>query len=473
MAAEIFRFCKQYDVFEEIKAYLESFSYPPEGTALSENHQLVFLVCKQLGSEITDLTPDSEEDLMDFFEDKLENGFMEVQSPHYMVVDLYALETLWQFTQNLRLKNAAYDMAALIYGMQLADSIDGSIAGACTREYASYGNTMTYLPNTLMFGEGAVINENYPVRNLQLSGLIFSDYLPPDILFEIASGREYPYEYQTRSRVYSFPFDPSISESSVRYSYISNQYAMGALVHTDSLEKYKSSDGSYPRLVIGIQEIPWSLSINGTKECLILDSHPGNSITNENFSGDMNCLCGKYIQDKNVAIGMHKIEKSSALQYTHMQIPKNKYDRYVEERGWIFLEKNGVYIAIKPLKDGNITDTAAYSWQSNMEILQESKDTAFVCEVADEDYGTLEVFKRDILQKTNLQYVISNDQYMLCYQTTDGRMIKLDYNSGVGYVDGIIKDYSNVDVIMSPYVTCSDGEGTFIYQDKSYKVRLK
>ena len=460
-------------VFEEIKRYLENFSYPSQETALSENHRLVYLVCEQLGAEITGLKSDSEEALLEFFNDKLENGFMEIQSPHYMVVDLYALETLWQFTQNLRLRNAAYNMAALIYGMQLADSTDGSIAGACSREYASYGNTMTYLPNTLMFGEGVAIDENYPVRNLQLSGLVFSDYLPPDILFEIAAGREYPYEYQTRSRVYSFPFDYSVSESSVRYSYISDKYALGSLVHTDSLEKYKNSDGGYSGLVVGIQEIPWSLSVKGERECLILDSHPGTTATHAEFSGDFNCLCGKYAQDKNISIGMHKIENSSELQYTHMQISKNKFDKFIEERGWIFLEKSGVYIAIKPLKDGNVSDAVEYSWRSSTEIIQNSKDTAFVCEVADAEYKSLDEFKNDILQKTNLQYVISDGQYMLSYRSTDGREIKLDYVLGVSYVDGIAKDYSNVNVITSPYVTCSEGEGAFIYADKSYKVRLK
>lgn len=143
--------------FDEIKNYLNQVSYPAKNVALSENPRLVFDVCEQLGAEITGRSTDAEEHLIAYFTEKLNNGFMEVQSPHYMVVDLYALETLWQFTENARLKQAAFDMAALIYGMQLTDSTDGMIAGACVREYAAFGKTMTYLPSALMFGEGILL----------------------------------------------------------------------------------------------------------------------------------------------------------------------------------------------------------------------------------------------------------------------------------------------------------------------------
>lgn len=325
--------------FDEIKNYLNQVSYPAKNVALSENHRLVFDVCEQLGAEITGRSTDAEEHLIAYFTEKLNNGFMEVQSPHYMVVDLYALETLWQFTENARLKQAAFDMAALIYGMQLTDSADGMIAGACVREYAAFGKTMTYLPSALMFGEGDIIDENYPVRNLQLSGIVFSGYMPPDILFDIAANREYPYEYQTKSRVYSFPFDENITETSVRYSYITNRYAMGSRVYMDDLSPYKNSDGTYSQIIAGMQEIPWSLSVFGMPDSLILESHPGNSTYHGQFAGDMNCLCGKYFQDKNVTIGMHRITKKNEAQYTHMLIPKNVYDSFLEQDGWIFMEK--------------------------------------------------------------------------------------------------------------------------------------
>lgn len=81
--------------------------------------------------------------------------------------------------------------------------------------------------------------------------------------------------------------------------------------------------------------------------------------------------------------------------------------------------------------------------------------------------------KKDILEKTRIEYNISGEEYMLCYQTTDGRRIKLDYRSGNGFVNDVCADFADADVIASPYVTCSGGIARLLYQDKSYEVRLK
>ena len=469
-------------VFDEILRYLTEFEYPKEYVALSENHRLVYYVCEQLGGELTKRAV-AKEKLKKFFSEKLSNGFMEEASPHYTVVDLFALETLYMFTKDEELKKLSYDILSLIYAKQLINSINSSIAGAVMREYPSFGKTMTYLPGTLMFGEGLRIDESYPIRNIQLSGILFSDYIVPDILFSIASQKEYPYEYRTSSRIYSYPFDETITEKAIRYSYITDRYAMGAVVHTDNIDGYKKESGSYLPIIAGHQEIPWSLGIKGNPSCLILDSHPGNTEQHRFFSGDIDCLCYEYIQDKNASIGMHKIEKSDKQQYIHMLVPKKKYDVYHEENGWIFLEKNGVYIALKPLADGNVTDTAAYSWGSgnedgqnlsDIEVVINSTDTAFVCEVSDDSqYETLDKFRDIIIQNTKIDYTISGEEYYISYMTADGRELKIDNIAGKKYINGIEQVYNTCPVIDSPYLKCDNGTAKIIYGENYYEMKVE
>jgi len=470
------------DVFDEILRYLDGFTYPEESAALSENHRLTYYICEQLGSELTGRVP-AKEKLKQFFREKLDNGFMEEASPHYTVVDLYALETLYLFTTDAELKKLSYDMVTLLYAKQLINSIDSSVAGAVMREYPAFGKTMTYLPGTLMFGEGYRIDESYPIRNIQLSGILFSDYIAPDILFEIASQREYPYAYKTASRIYSFPFDASITQKVTRYSYLTERYAMGSVLHTDNIDTYKKESGSYAPIIAGHQEIPWSLGIKGNPECLILDSHPGNTEQHRFFSGDIDCLCYEYMQDENVSIGMHKIEKSDKLSYIHMLIPKKQYRMCLEENGWIFLEKNGVYIAIKMLADGNVADSAAYTWGSGsydgqnlgeIEAIINSRDTAFVCEVSDDSqYESLEEFKQNILQNTKIDYTISSGNYELSYQTTDGRKLKIDQITGKKYINDMEQSYENHPVIESPYLECRNGTAKIIYGTDFYEMKVE
>lgn len=469
------------DVFDEILVFLNECKYPDEAAALSENHRLVYYICEQLGSELTGRASVKEE-IKKFFKEKLTNGFMEEASPHYAVVDLFALETLLMYTKDAELKKLSYDMATLLYAKQLINSIDASVAGAVVREYASFGNTMTFLPGTLMFGGGKESDESYPVRNVQLSGVLFSDYIAPDILFDIASGREYPYEYKTSSRVYSFPFDEKIDQRAVRYSYITDKYAMGSVINTDNLDEYKKQSGSYYPLIAGHQEIPWSLGISGIPECLILDSHPGSTDAHAFFSGDIDCLCYDYLQDKNVSLGMHRIKKSEEAQYTHMLIPKKYFSAYKEEKGWIFLEKNGVYIAIKPLKQGTVSDNAAYTWgsgswsgenRSDIEAVINSADTAFVCEVGDnEKYQSLDAFVTDILSNTEIEYKTTFGRYYISYKSTDGRVLKTDLAANEKYINGIKQECENVPVIKSPYLECDNGTAKIIYGDNYYEMKV-
>jgi len=434
---------------------------------------------------------------------RLKRGFMEYDSAHYYNVDIYTFENLYAVTKNPELKKMAYDMLTYLYADILSDSLEDVMTGAHSRVYAGMSYTTKFKMLEIMFDLSTVaFDELGPEKAVQDSHILFGEYIPDAVIYDMAFEENRRFENKERRSIYAIPDDLLITDTMEKYTYTTPTYSLGCVVHVDDLTKYWSPAGNYQpvtstypkslrrNIIQAQQEIPWSLHLAGGSDTMIYEGHPGPygtaaaSHAHGYFAGDLHCNCYQYFQHENVSIGMHKITRSGEVKFTHFWLPRDNFEEIYEESGWIFVNHKGTYVAIKPLKDGK-SDGILYSWGivgqkynnayplDRVEVRTDSKDTAFVCEVHEaEVYGKgFDEFCQDIIKNTSISYRVSSDYYVE-YTALSGKTLKIDYNKNQRFLNGELHDTHEYKMHDSKYVTAEwdAGEILITSADNSYKI---
>lgn len=498
-------------VWDKMKQYLQNYHYAEPTEIMSENHMLHHLVSGMLIAEIdpaatmwnglTGLQNQSiyKQHILDWIQYRLGRGMGEYDSIAYYGIDIAALSQLYTFVQDEELQQAAYAMLQYVYADMAVDSVEGMMGGAHGRSYAkqlTLFNGLTNYAADLLFGNATrKINETYGNIDVQGAPVSVSRYRPSSLLMQIVRDPDKRFNNLERKHIYHMPVDPTIGESLKKYTHITPNYVLGAVVQQDLPDDlvqlgdklYKNS-GIHPApgtwVAPSHQDWSWSLTFAGSREAVIFSHHPGNvgesdtSAKHNYWSGDYTCLCYEHHQEDNVLMGLYQIplvsQNVSQAQFIHFWFPRDKFEQVDEEEGWIFVRHRDAYAALKPMKDGSVSNIPTYEWTmtgayADVEMKVNSPHVAFVVETADsaEYLGSFEQFKAAIKQRP-ITYDVDSP-YVLEYTGLNGKKLRLEYDSGKRWVDHIEIDYNSYPLHDSPYMTAdwADGEFTLHYGGES------
>lgn len=480
------------DAWEDVKEYLTSVEYSPEGDNLSENHMLVNYATAILVSE---LWPDSEICSMsaqeahsqfkayfkNWYNNHISQGMMEYNSAHYYFIDLFALETLYTYSEDEEIRKLSSDMANYIYADGLDNSIGDDFGGAQDRVYMYDEAASRFKPYKLAFNIGNnVIDDKYAYINLQLVHTFTSTFRPIKLLYDEAFDSSRRYNNTEINPIYHLPYNLDYDGYLERYTHVTPNYVLGSKIFT-----YQPEAAEGVGLYNGHQEIPWSLRFGGKSTKMIIGGIPQSETvsSNEYWVGKYgNKDQFKLMQSDNVLIGIYKNDKS----FVHFRIPKAEFKAVEEINGWIFINDGSTYAALKPMKNGVCDNSAAYEWSTSDAIslkrkLSESEikvldaNVAFICEVADgEEYdGDFGSFKNDILTKTSVEYTLAADKNTLEYTSLKNMVIKIDYNADKRYINNVEYVTDNTILHNSPYMNAKVGAGEvkLTYGSQEYVIK--
>lgn len=470
--------------WQRFKNYMLEYQYARPEDAMTENHKMIYYAIAILAGEAWEnetfkhggltgkqLLAEYKPLYLEWVNHRIKRGFGEFNSPAYYPVDIFGFELLHSYAEDSVIKQAAYDMATMIYANSIENAIENGLTGPQMRTYPGHGRILK--PLDLQFNLGTyAIDENYSPIHVQEAASIFSKYTPPPVLVDIALDTERFSENIVKNRyfVYTTVDDPALTESTRTYNYRTDTYSMGCEVYTENLEQYKQSNwalraytGTYSEpttMIPGHQALPWTIQFAGGKHNVIHEGHPGKTGGHNYYYGDTECGCYKYFQEENVSVGMHKIRKPNEYEFTHFWIPRDVLEKVDEEDGWIFVKQENTFVAIRPLKSGTSAGTSPqYSWGGRTptsEVVVEARDTAFVCEITDADKfgGTFEQFKVAIKANLNgnIQYSIADNNYFISYKGLNGKTVKLDYDANKRYIDGVEVNFDDYKLNDSKYI---------------------
>lgn len=483
------------EAWEEWKQFILKYKWVYPKNGMTENHRGIYYATAVMAGETfpNDIMYDGKTGketfdeqrkyLTDWFNYRYTHGQGEYDSGEYYNVDLFNAELLYNSIKDEKIKKAAYDYMTFLYADILPEQLGGKMTGAHLRSYhKTLMNQLNQL-NIYFNLSDYMIDENNKI-NVQEVPYAISSYTPDDVLYDIAFDTESTDEITERHYMYILCDDPLHKDSIVKYTYRTPEYSLGTRVYSDefignseydmaSATKVYSNKTFKTELLANHQGYMWSVTLGNDRNAAITENHPG---TYE-FYGDgvWVCDCGKYYQYKGASIGMHKIVDllgQEQKKCSHFHIPTNLIDTVNEEGGWVFINHEDIYVAIKPLKDGKIKGSL-YEWgspnelynsvpKSNCELRINSSDTAFVSEVTSktEFGGTFEEFKTKVIaNETNIIYVTDKNDYYLEYTSIDGTKIKIDYNKNKRYLNGEEVDFTNTKLFDSKYVDAEWGTG--------------
>ena len=493
------------EAWDTWKNYILAYKWVYPDSVMSENHKMIYFLSAILAGETwpdeimyngmsgKETAQEQEKYLIDWFNHRLERGIQEYDSPNYYNVDLFGGEMFYSSVKSEKLKNLASDFLTLIYADSVADMLEDNLTGAHLRAYHEVENTFKLKSLGFCFNTSTYMTDEFYQMNVQEGEYAFTEYMPPDEIFDIALDDERYIENRERHSVYTLLDDKTVEESVRKYTYRTPEYSVGCSVFVDNTDKYGvgvdlfANNGTYNRstpVPVGWQGIQWSINLGKGTSSIITENHPG-TLAGQDFYGDTRCLCGMYYQNLGASVGMHRISLANQRKCTHFYVPKAKLQTVDEENGWVFVRHFGVFAAIKPLKDGQ-TSGVLYEWgdpdatysglkRSECEVLTNSADTAFVSEVTSEkDFGgTFEEFKAKVLEnEKNIVYCANDDDYYIEYKSLDGSVLKLDYKNNTRYLNGEQVDFANSKMFDNKYVTADWNVGNVIISANNSSIEL-
>ena len=491
------------EAWEGWRKYINTYKWAYPDDYLSENHKMIFFLGAILAGETWPedtmynglsgraTAEEHTQYLIDWYNHRLERGMQEYDSPNYYNVDLFAGEMFYSSVKNEKLKKLASDFLTLIYADSVTDMLEDNLTGAHLRTYHEVENLFKLKSLGFCFNTSTYMTDEFYQMNVQDGEYAFTDYMPPDEIFDIALDEGRYIENRERHSVYTLMDDKMVEESERKYTYRTPEYSVGSLIYRENLDKYGvgvdlfADNGVYNKrtpVLAGFQGIQWSINLGKGTSSIITENHPSSG---QDFYGDTQCQCGMYFQNLGASVGMHRITVEKHKKCTHFYIPKAKLQTVQEENGWIFAQHFGVFAAVKPLRDGQTSGTL-YEWgdpnvqysglkRSECEVLINSANTAFVSEVTSEkDFGgSFEEFKSKVLEnEKNIVYSANNDEYFIEYTSLDGSVLKLDYKNNQRYLDGRLIDFTDSKMFDSKYVKADWEAGEVTISGKNGSIKL-
>ncbi len=348
---------------EENKALIKRFFLERDFTSMfgSENHVFMMRVARYLAAQFykedfkqfkltyKEVLETDKKYIIEFIQFRAKYGIGEFNSA-YLFEDLFMCSTLYNFAEDPAVKNMA-QMALDLLLIEALNNLDknGCFAGGAGR---------TYFFNQV----GAHATER--CKNF------FIDMIPSEIrtiahvvhefdpfLRDAYLNRTYPCQVLEEKHLHSmYAWRTDIPDwahieklhragSISKYTYLSDEYGIGAICHQDDYPVDETEDHVYAHH----QQVEWSLTIpaeNKEDSTKIFSSHPGLTDQHRHWTGDLDCCCSKAYANKNTLLTIYDIEKEDKLEYTHMFLEIGKYDRVEKEENKLFLRKGNVNVYV-------------------------------------------------------------------------------------------------------------------------------
>lgn len=492
------------EAWDSWKEFILGYRWQYPHQAISENHRGIFYTVAVMAGQAfpDDIFLDGKTGketyeehlgyLTDWVNYRLERGQGETESTEYYHINLFNAELASAGIEDEKVKKMLYDYMTFLYADMLPESLGNQLSGAQMRYYheGRTGSMKNMTSLKIYFNLGNyMINETHKTQ-VQEIPYAQQAYYPPDVLFDVALDEDRTEEVYERNFEYILVDDRSHDNSTVKYAYRTPEFSIGSRLYNENL--FENPDyswgipptasynivytlgGVYPntRVYLNHQGINWTVNLGKGNYSILTENHPGSYKFNSD--GMDFCDCGKYMQYKGASIGMHSINQNhnrgtldsqKQPEYTHFYVPSKYLEGVEDVNGWVFVKHYGVFVAIKPMKDGLTTGTL-YTWgnpnstyngmpMSECEVRTDSTKTAFVCEVTSEkDFGgTYEEFKEKVLaNEKNITYKVGDDEHYLEYIALDGTKLKVDYLNNTRYKNDEMIDFTTFKLRDSKYV---------------------
>ncbi|MDP6040482.1 MAG: hypothetical protein QGG64_18180, partial [Candidatus Latescibacteria bacterium] len=446
--------------------------------------------------------------LNDYFNERAKRGFfLENGSPTYMKYTIGYILMLYNFCNDEGLKKKIHMFLDLMWADWAQLQIVGLRGGPKTRHHKDAGgyDSMSELATFYLGGEGKT-SFNYPQQ-------LLSDYAWPRIVWELALDRKGlgSFAYISRGIGEEEPTCPrplgtertmmgDTPSRFVKYTWVTPDYTLGTQMdHPYALFNHLSVAGRWQGLVTS--------DPNARLVTIALDTPEEESEDNNAY--DME-LVYHSIQHKQVLITQ---QRRRWAQSNPDWYPANddRYDRAFglflgngwdqidEKDGWIFAEKENVYVAIRVILLEAESDAKAWakgtdSYRGNVVLRHDSyrfnKDrtilqltnrySPILIEAGRKaDHPTLESFERMILQSqlTLHRTVVTRETgVVVVYKSAAPDMVEMVFNaantSDVPTIGGEYVDYEHPKVFDSPYIQSNYGSGLVEISKGVYKLSL-
>lgn len=392
-----------------------------------------------------------------FLNKRLKYGWGEFDSSGYYHADFCALLNLVDFQPDDEVKKLAAKTIDFMFADLAHHSVNGYVGGPKGR-VRMITSTKAGLSWPLYLYTG------YPQDfqlDLTMEGSVgffaTSEYRVPQGLLTIASDRTQPYEVQERSLLYTIPDDMQVNGSIKRYHYVTQHYVLGSILQRDDYGDLKGVHG----WLDGHQELSWSLVLGNSPNEVVFSSHPGHKGLedwgpHDYWTGDTHCVCHRFVQHKNVLLGMNIISKTEQRQWTHFFIPCDRFERVEEKFGWLLLQSKQVIVAIYVYPGYYWTRRGEWAYK---ELVVPATKSAFTVEVVERNKFTMEQLI-ECLKDRHVDF----EGEMAVYLSEIGTELRLKH-TGQGWIDGVLQDYSNYPKYKSRHVYSDWGSDRMVLTD--------
>lgn len=396
----------------------------------SENHALIFhatryLMAQEFRQEIfqaygqtgEELIPLETEWLTRYLRHRAQRGWGEFDSAVYMCPDWECLCGLYDYSQDVALKELVGQMMNLLLADMAVDSLQGMYAGAHGRIYPSQALNHASEPTRVLqyiyfglFEPTEVTGHNF------LLDATVCRFRPHPVVVDLALNRTEPYENRERKHLHNLadvlPLEPL--EGSVRkYTYWTPDYAMGTVQFQDdypansprpcdclshplmALHGRVEAGQSCTREYAHHQQHQWDLSFAARPDARLFTHHPGPDGTHNHWTGDRRCGCGHFFQNKTALVALYDIPQDQPMAWIHAYVPKSAFDEVVERKGVIFVRSRESVAALRLLPHYRWTREG--EWKER-EVISDGRRHGVICEVGSlADFASFAAFQEEIL----------------------------------------------------------------------------
>lgn len=462
-----------YDVLCSLKKFFTEKDY--RSVYASENHCLMFRVSRLLAAQFyndayflnagmyaNEVYKKDYRYICEFIDFRAKRSWGEFDSLGYTFEIMVILTTLHNYTYDKSLKSKCAMIMDIILLDMINDSINGLYAGAHGR---SYPNAVLNRKNCTLASLARYYFDDEICYDdaIENTNICLSDYMPSPIVKKIYENRKLPYINRERKHLHccsawmndiDWEELKKVDGSICKYTYICEDYAIGAVNHQDCYPK-DAKDRWYAHH----QQHEWELTFPDNPEAKIFSHHRAipdcHGIVNR-WTGDAGCLCGSFFSNVNTVICMYDIPLMSELEnrpnlpLINAYVPLEFFSSYRHDGKYLFLEYGNLFILFYMDNGFKINDEDNFV---NKELLSLGYKNAVICRVEYKSkYGSFDEFCH-ISKKMNIDFDRKN-----MIVKFDGCVVRKDGNSE----NGVENDYTVAKKYDCPYMT-SEWDSLIIY----------
>ncbi len=397
-------------------------------------------------------------------------GQGEFDSPTYMAFFLAPMFGLYQWAEDPVMRDNAKAMLYWLIADFAVEHLEGMYVGAHSREYPERLTDKTNPASVMNGWAWLLFGRTPPHFNDTLIAAALSDFVLPEVLYQIGTDRSTPYVHTETKRVRNIiRFGPEKNPPVYKYTYMTKDYALGSMMGGGILQP--------------IQQHVWDVSfVTKSPHASIFSVHPyiGEEDLGMFFPEEMKFALDevtrfhtyygsenkwsssspyeKTFQHKNAIIVLYDIPPGTRFPHIDAYFPKDLERREVDPSGWIFAQGGRAYIAYFPLKPYEwIEEAACYRLRSY------ALRNGCVVEVAQQqDYPSFEAFKQRIRSNTLVRDTFDATA-TVSYTTSGGDVMQFAYH-GERRLNGVPVDFSEYGLFKGPFLNAELGSRRLFIQ---------